>query len=771
MGSGGGKGSAKYPVVRYYLSMFWGICAAGNGIELLEIKFGDKLAWQGSLKENGEIEIDKGELFGGDKKEGGVRGIATWLNGNDNQMLTERLASKFRKPPSELPGYRGLASIFFTGVPVPPPVSAVDANGNPLPGAIPTNTVFNTTSRDTGRGFLVCANNPYLKTISVRVRRPSAGLNPSIAMIRLKDSSKGRPQYASNAAHIIFEAMTDTDFGMGESLSMFNIPSFEQCASVLYNEKLGLNILWNRQSKIEDFIKSVLDHIQGAVFVDPATGLHTMKLFRGDYQIGNLKTISPDNAKISNFKTKSWGEISNEVVVTWTNPESGKEETVTVQDAAGIAAQGAITSTARNYHGLGDGETAIRCGERDLAAVAYPLASCDADVTREFWDSVTNECVILNWPRHGINFAVFRIVDIKSTSARTVKLSLIEDVFSLDKSDYGVPADSEWQNPSVLPQPLINTIVTTAPAFFTVRALGLNDISELEYPEVIAGVMAAPDSYDDTGAELVGYTSTATGVEVRKTITQLNLAGIFYLPNEMDQAVSNVLEIDSGFIGNLPRVGDFLLFGSGNDRQTELVAVTGVNGSWYTLLRGMLDTVPKKWMAGTRIVVIPVDSITGDATRRSAFETVDYHFRTITTNGILPLHNTPKISTTLSERPHLPNRPANVTVGGVRFGTFNMGTASSVVVNWANRNRLTEATQTPRWTDPSASVELGQTTKVTVLRYSNRAILSETTNITGTTVTLPRSAFGASLDTIVRVTSVRDGFESLQGHEVRVTLA
>ena len=769
MGSGGKRGS-KYPVVRYYLSMMWGICATGRNIELLELKFGDKVAWRGSRKLNGEIEIDKPDLFGGEKKEGGVRGIVTWLNGGANQTLTDRIAAKFGKPSSELPGYRGFASIFLSGVPVPPPAAEVDDNGNPLPGETPT-TVFTTADQDTGRGFLVCANNPYLKAISARVRRPSEGLNPSIAMIRVKDSSEGHQQYASNAAHIVFEAMTNTDFGMGEHYSMFDIASFEQCAQVLYDEKMGLNILWTRQSKIEDFVKIILDHIQGAVFVNPATGKHTMKLLRGDYVIGSLKTVSPDNTKLSNYKTKIWGDISNEVTVTWTNPETGKEETVTVQDLAGIAAQGGITSASRNYHGIADQHTAIKTGERDLAAIAYPLASCDAEVSREFWKSVVHDCVILNWPRHGITSAVFRVVEVvNGSTSRTVKLSLIEDVFSLAKSEYSEVVETEWVNPSLDPQPLTNTYLGTAPAFFTIPALGLSDISELEYPEVIAAVVAGPDSSDDTGAELVGYTTTATGVKVTTTLANLVLVGVLSLAQNLVQEPRTILIIESGFIGALPQIGDFLLIGTGTDQQTEIAAVTGINGSNYTIQRGMLDTVPHQWSVGTRIMVLPISAGSGDTTRRSAFEEVDYHFKTITTKGILPLYNAPKQTVILSERPHLPNRPANVTVGGVAFGTYEMKNKPNVTVTWANRNRLTEGTQTPKWTDASASVEPGQTTKVTVLRSSDRAVLGTVTGLTGTSAVIGKATFNGEFDTIVRVTSVRDGLESLQGHEIRVTL-
>lgn len=768
---GGGKGGGKIEVTRHYLSMFWGICAYGRGIELLEVKFGDKSAWKGRLRLNQDVAIDQADLFGGDRKEGGVRGVLSWLNGNGNQTMPERLAQKFGKTSATMPGYRGVSGVFLSGVPTPAPSAEVDENGNAIG---PVTTGFPEFSRvdgDTGRGFLVCANNPYLKQITARCRRPSEGLNPATALVRLKDSTSGTAQYASNAAHILFEVMTNVDWGMGENYSMFDIGSFEQCAQVLYNEKMGLNLLWNRQSAIEDFAKIIIDHVQGAIFVNPATGKHTMNLLRGDYSIGQLKTVSPSNAKLSNFKTKIWGDITNEVVVTWTNPETGTEETVTVQDPAGIAAQGGITSTGRNYHGIAERSTAIKAGERDLATLSFPLATCDAEVTKEFWDTVVNNCVILNWPRHGITSAVFRVIQVtRGSKSRTVKLSLAEDVFSLARAEYSDVSESEWVNPSLDPQPLVNTYIGTAPAFMTVHALGLNDIGDLQYPEVISAVAAAPDSADDTGYELVGYTTTATGSNVTESLGLRSLVSLVTTTQPLAQEANSVLSISGGFIGSLPVVGDFLLIGSGPDTEQEIAIVRGINGSNYTIARGMLDTTPKNWLVGTRIMVFPIDAPTADAQRRSAFETVDYHFKTITSTGILPLYNAPKKTATLSERPHLPNRPANVKVGGVAFGLFDMKSNGSVTVTWANRNRRTEATQAPKWADASASLEPGQTTTIKILRSADRSEANVISGLTGTSTTLDKADFLGELDVILRVVSVRDGMESLQGHEIRVTL-
>ncbi len=773
------KGSGSVRVSRYYLSMFFGICAYGANIQLLEIKFGGKRAWRGNLTSNNSIYIDRDDLFGGERKEGGVRGILTWLNGNPGQTLPNRLV-KLLNPnatPTTSVGYRGLAGIFLSGVPMP-------GTGDPTDIDDIAHT-FTTTNIDSGRGFLVCANNPYLKALTARVRRPPQGLNKSKALIRIKDASDGHHQYAANFAHIIFEVMTNTDFGMGEDIGMIDIASFNQCADVLFNEKLCGNILWNRQSKIEDFIRVILDHIRGGVYINPLTGKHTLKLLRGDYQIGELKVVSPDNAKLSNFKTKAWGDISNEVVVTWTNPETGKEETVTVQDPAAIAAQGGVSSTNRNYHAVSEQATALMLAERDLASVAYPLGSCDAEVSRAFWATVVNDCVVLNWPRHGIVSSVYRVVGVThGSSSNVVKLSLMEDVFAASSSIYTDVTDSEWINPASEPQPLINTMLGTAPAFMMTRALNLIDIGDLDYGEVIATIVAAPDSTDDIGADLVTYMTDTTGASVPVSIGQISLVGHFVtetaLPREFTSTISY-----SGNLGYVPMVGSFLVFGSGTDSENEIALVTGTNGNEITFNRGVLDTVPRAWPLGTRCFVLPSNYTSVDKTRRSAGEEVDYHLKTVTSQGTLPLYNTPVQSVTLTDRPHLPYRPANVSISNTSdsdtsnndpilingsSGTIN---SKTITVSWSNRNRKTEATIPLAWNAASVAVEEGQFTEIIFKRKSDNVVVYTATNLTGTSVTIPigsiRQTGNPTL--IMSVYSVRDNLRCLQAYDIEIGFA
>lgn len=58
----------------YYMGIFMGF-VRGLFDEMVEIKVGDCIVWKGLVKSNQIIQIQVGELFGGDKVEGGIVGL------------------------------------------------------------------------------------------------------------------------------------------------------------------------------------------------------------------------------------------------------------------------------------------------------------------------------------------------------------------------------------------------------------------------------------------------------------------------------------------------------------------------------------------------------------------------------------------------------------------------------------------------------------------------------------------------------------------------
>lgn len=774
-----GKSGGKVKVSEYSMSMHVGICAAGDTLELLEVKVGEKSIWRGQMKANDVVSVEKPDLFGGNKKEGGVRGLMWWLPGDKSQYLPAPLCRRLGLTSTTAPGFRGLASLFFTGY---SDLSMAPADRTKWPGFYGDTVVTPDPNSLWGRisgyvagavkGFYWCANNPYMKTISARVRRAPEGLNPSIALIRVKNASGGIAQYGANPAHIIFECLVNTDWGMGESYGAIDIGSFEAAAQTLYNEKFAMNLLWTRQAKIEDFVKDVLDHIQGALFVHPATGKHTLKLLRADYNFNSLPIVNEDNARLTNFKRKTWGEIANEITVTWTNPETGEEETVTVQDNAAIAMQGGVAPDSRNYHGLASQSLALKVAERDLAAVVHPIATCEAEVSRAFWEKVPFDVVRLSWGKYGIVDVAFRVSEVtRGESSNTVKLSLYEDVYARARAEYDTEIDTGWVDEGTEPEPLTRYKLGTAPAFLVASSLDLTDPSDIVYPSALSMIVAGPNNSDNSGYVLVTYGKDVNNNTVRITLGERELSPFWASTVALPQEAFTTIQDLSGLVGSNPDVGSYVFIGTGADEDCEIAVIESFHpASGYRIKRGILDTTPKDWPVGSPVFFISELSSAPDLTERAEGEVVQYRLQTITPKGTLSITSAPLLSTTITARPHLPLRPANVKVGGVAFGTYDLGGGSSVAVSWANRNRVTESSQVFAWTDGSVSGETGQTTAI-VVEDAGGSVVTEITGIEGNSHTLPRSAFGGNSFCRVKVYAERDGSRSLQAHSIGVTLS
>lgn len=592
--------------------------------------------------------------------------------------------------------------------------------------------------------------------------------------------------YDMNPAHIIHECLTDTVWGMGTPIAALDDAAFQAAADTLYDESFGLTLLWTRQSSIQDFVQEILDHIQGVIYVDPATGLLVLALIRGDYDAGTLDVIDPDNADLSNFSRKLWGDIVNEIIITWTNPENEQDETITVQDDASIAIQGGIVSDSRNYYGVRSATLAQDLAYRDLRSAGQPLASCQAEVDRSQWDLRPASVIKLTWPEYGLSELVMRVqsVDYGKPGEPMIKLQLVEDVFGLDIGAYDAPPSTSWTDPSAPPAAIASADVEifTLPYFFSLGTTVAAFVDSPEYPEVIAGVLATDDSADTFLIELWDEITLSGGSTEWQQLSNLNLIGLAALVADLDaEATTLSVTFDTIIVQTVPEVSGFLIIGDDGEAGNEIALITADDGD-YDLMRGVLDTVPRAWPSGTSVRFINDDTLFEDSLIRSAGELVDYKLRPRTSQGLLALADAPVESYTLTERPWLPNRPANVLAYGEAWSSqaapINAISRADpwVTVSWAIRNRLDEDTLVLAWDDASATAETGQTTTIEV-RAPDDTLLATHDGLAGTTFDVPDASFGTETLVELRVYSERtdaDGdFVSLQyfSHWVQVGAA
>lgn len=619
-------------------------------------------------------------------------------------------------------------------------------------------------------GFYWSANTPYLRSIWVRVFRTPKGTAGAIGPV-LIDTRHGRRTV--NPASIIYECMANDTWSIGCPDDLIDFGEFASSATQLYNEGFGMALSWTNESTAEDFINIILDHIDGYFFVHPRTGKHTLRLARDNYDRETLRVVNPDNARMVSLQWRAWGETTNEMKVTWTNPLNEKEETVILQDLGNIAQQGAVVSASKNYFGVRDKDLAMTLCARELRKAASPSISCEMMLLRDAWDVVPGDVVKLVWPDYEIVESVMRIaeVDYGMPGDPYIRVKMSEDVFSLSQAKFEPPPDTEWVDPSQPPTPLIYNDVLTLPAYL-VGTLAEQDVSQTEYPEVLAGVLAANDNTDTSSFDLLVRAVEPNGTISWENDGQRHPCGMTLLPVALGQEATSLIPSFSSIVGLTgPAASALMLVGDGPVEDRELMMISSVDENGYHIDRGVLDTVPKEWPAGSRVWFIAPTSAFRivDYTVRSDGETVEYKLLSTTSKGTLDETDAPIVSATLNGRPHYPSRPADVKVGGVAFGELAAAGVTEIPVTWANRNRLTEDSVILPWTAGDVTPEAGQTTTVIVTDLNDN-VLAEHTGLTGTSFNLPISSFGTEYEGYVAVGAERDGLESLQAHRIKVNL-
>ena len=106
-------GSGKKVTVgyRYYLGLHFGICH-GPVDAVQKVVIGEREAWVGFHTTTGTISIDNPQLFGGDKREGGVVGDLNILMGTSGQSVNSYLQAKIG---GTIPAFRGILSAVWNG--------------------------------------------------------------------------------------------------------------------------------------------------------------------------------------------------------------------------------------------------------------------------------------------------------------------------------------------------------------------------------------------------------------------------------------------------------------------------------------------------------------------------------------------------------------------------------------------------------------------------------------------------------------------------------
>ncbi len=519
----------------------------------------------------------------------------------------------------------------------------------------------------------------------------------------------------ANPAHMIYEALTDTDLGMGTTRETIDLDSFMYSAELFYNENFGLTAFWGDQTEVEDYISQITGHVQAALHLSPKTGLWTLVPFRDDYDVETLTVIDESNCRLENNGRKGLGETINEVVIGWTNPDTEETETITFQDPANIAAQGSLVSETHTYYMLRSVELANEVGARDIRTAAYPLFGSDAYVNRSLRNSVFPGAVLkLNWTADGITGMPVRVTDVDygKPGAEEIKLSISEDIFGLEKTTYSTIQKTFWQDDSLVPPtPMTDVDFMTAPLALYLRAgHSLTELSDDDYPVVPVVVLAKRDGGGAVSTfDLVGEGVKANGDPVPVTLAKLTPTPSGETTVELVREAETLMANEELllFTGTLtPETGMFLKVGEG-DLTSELIMLDAYDEDTevWTVARAMFDTVMRVWPIGTRVWYLGDFLIPVDPTEQNDGEETVYHLLPTSAGGKLAYADSDPYPFTPTARPYQPIRPANVEVEPSALGA----SMAEYEIEVQNPGAETHATLVPTiWTCVKVSTDTSE---------------------------------------------------------------
>lgn len=609
-----------------------------------EYENSDKVEQNTLITSNQTVRIKAGLVFGGDDGEGGIDGELDVMFGAPDQPVNPRLQQLFG---GIVPAYRKRFTAVFDG--------------------------------------LICSMSKYPKPWSFRVRRALQGWDGAPwYSAKAKIILDGGNIHAMNPAHIIYECLTNRDWGRGTPAAKLDDAAFRACADVLFTENFGLCMKWIRQGEVGAFIDEVLRHIGANLFPSRTTGLWTLRLVRNDYNPATISLFTPSTGLISIDEDDNAATVvsANEVVVNYTRPQDNSIGSVRISNAAAIRAAGGILSEQIEYSGLPTSELALRVAQRDLRA-KFGVKKFKVRLDRRGYKVEPGGVFRISDPARGITNLILRAGRIEdgALSEGMVTITAVTDVFGLPANSYGAVQPPLYTPPNLNPEPVAVRVVAEATHRDLITAVPSATLESITPgTNFITALASAPSGYSfgyqlDTRVGTVAWTSTDadfTPNAILETAIQKGAAPVAV-------ALSDLNGMDNVAVGSSALING------------EIFRVTVINTitKTATLARGCVDTVPAAHSVGSRVWFYS-DELGVDTTEYATGVAVQVRMLTKTGAGRLPAGSAATDTHTITQRRERPYPPGNVKINGAAYPEKISGALS---ITWSHRDRLLQADQ------------------------------------------------------------------------------
>lgn len=575
-----------------------------------------------------------------------------------------------------------------------------------------------------------------------------------------------------NPAHIVRECLTNPIWGMGYPTSEIDNTSFTNAAIIFDNEALGLSIILDKESTVEEFIKEILRHVDAVLYIDRRTGLFCLKPVRDDYSLESLPVIDESNTiAISDYSKPTLGELTNSITVNAWDKATNTTLSVTVQNPALFMVQGREIGTKIQYPGITNRTNAIRVAQRDLRIYSTALVRCTIETTDVSESMNVGSVFALSWADYDIEKLPMRVIgiDYGTDKSHAVCISCVQDVFSTPTTTIVKPSDPVWTNPTTIPpSPITDGISIECPYYELCQQIGQVQVdANLAATPEIGMVLTAAIEPANSNAGVVYVTDVDY-----KTFDQVGNVSFSVVCGTMS-AVAIYADTIQVYI--LDADAEKIKTGEWAYMHLEFICVTDVvrdsaNLWTLTVKRGCFDTQPVEHPIDSKIYFMDTNNflyLNEYVLSESVNLSVSSRNNTGETN---PSYNF-NTSVAIEGRAIRPYPPQNVTINNLYYNTDQL---SSIEVKWAYRDRkMQTGGAIIGFKDQSLLFpEPGTTYTLQLYDVNSDTVCYEATGLTGTSHIVPQKLIPFEYTSVqLIVKSVRDGFECYRPYVQDISLA
>ncbi|MDP8171623.1 phage tail protein [Pasteurella skyensis] len=805
----GGKSSKKVTVgYRYYWDIHSGL-GRGPVDEIVEIRVDDKTAYStvpGEITQTKAIYINKPKLFGGDDTggEGGIVGRMEVLMGEPDQLpslalsnllndkrnpewgpLSSNSHAKNRAVLNTLTGslignkesLSNLNEVITkkgNGSSFPEEVDVFTAYKNPIMKEFSkVLTQFNTQALIPGfRGIvttffsgMISSYSAYPKKHSYRVRRTHKGWkygtvwypekckiilrNDNVKLGGLNESQaeNARQIHAMNPAHILVECATNKSWGGKKEFEELDLESFKIAADTLFNEKFGLCFRYNRQGSIKQFIQQILDHIGAVQYDNIETGKLAIKLIRQDYDVDKLPLFTYDNGVLSiqDDDTSSSDNTANQVIVTYLDPVSNKENQAIANNLASVRMRGVIAKKV-TYKGLPTFDLASRVAQRDLEMVASGLMRLKIRFDMRGSELKPGDVFKITLPERGIEQAVLRVGKLENGNEGEIIATCVQDVFGLPETNYSShQTESLYTPPDYTAKPVIQSKLFEVPYHIFPIVFSEAELAFVKPTDCYISALASKpnglalgfDMQVDAGA---GFNTVAEGsftesIIITEAVSPLQNKFKFQFDGDyLNLNIAKALMIDD-----------------------EIIKIEEVDLKTHTLTvgRGCADTIPQSHSENSRAWCYLLSS-SNDTTKYTINEQLKVKLLTRTAQETLDEDEADTLTITTQQRQARPYPPANVKVDDMLGADI---TGAEFKLSWAHRDRDLQQEKLIAHTEESTV--LGEGVSYEIALIDNKNVVRKINTTDDNFIYPDSNKVDGETFTEVQLYAVKNGLQSL----------